>query len=80
MAAILWIYAGVSVFAAEAGEGEASPAEGQVELTEEEKLQQELDGVYAMPVRSNEREGWPQGPGTYGEAAIVMEVESGAIL
>lgn len=80
LAAILWIYAGVSVFAAEAGEGEASPAEGQVELTEEEKLQQELDGVYVMPVQSNEREGWPQGPGTYGEAAIVMEVESGAIL
>lgn len=80
LAAILWICAGVSASAAEAGEGEAPPAEGQVELTEEEKLQQELDAVYAMPVQSNETEGWPQGPGTYGEAAVVMEVESGAIL
>lgn len=73
LAAILWICPGTSVFAAEAGDG------GQ-ELTEEERLQQELDAVYAMPVQSNGQEGWPQAPGTYGEAAIVMEVESGAIL
>lgn len=50
------------------------------ELTEEEKAQKELDTVYQMPVQSNEIEGWPQGPGTYGEAAIVMDVGSGAIL
>ena len=76
MAAILWICPGTAAFAAEAGEGEQPAAE----LTEEERLQQELDAVYAMPVQSNEWEGWPQAPGTYGEAAIVMEVESGAIL
>jgi len=80
LAAILWICAGMCAAAAETGAGEAPPAEGQAELTPEEKLKQELDGVYAMPVQSNEIEGWPQGPGTYGEAAIVMEVESGAIL
>lgn len=50
------------------------------ELTEEEKAQKVLDTVYQMPVQSNEIEGWPQGPGTYGEAAIVMDVGSGAIL
>ena len=76
LAAILWICPGTAAFAAEAGEGEQPAAE----LTEEERLQQELDAVYAMPVQSNEWEGWPQAPGTYGEAAIVMEVESGAIL
>lgn len=50
------------------------------ELTEEERLQQELDAVYALPVESNEIKEWPQGPRTYGEAAIVMEVDTGAIL
>lgn len=50
------------------------------ELSEEERLQQELDAVYALPVESNNIKGWPQGPGTYGEAAIVMEVETGSIL
>ena len=78
LTAILWICPGNFAFAAEAGEGEQPGADA--ELTEEERLQQELDAVYAMPVQSNETEGWPQGPGTYGEAAIVMEVESGSIL
>ena len=78
LTAILWFCPGNFAFAAEAGEGEQPGADA--ELTEEERLQQELDAVYAMPVQSNETEGWPQGPGTYGEAAIVMEVESGSIL
>lgn len=50
------------------------------ELTDEEKVQNELDTIYTMEVQSNAIEGWPQGPGTYGEAAIVMDVGSGAIL
>ncbi len=50
------------------------------ELTPEEQLQQELDQVYAMEVQSNGWEAWPAGPGTYGEAAIVMEVGTGTIL
>ena len=77
MAAILWVCMGMAAFANDA---EQTQPEGQQELTEEERLQQELDTVYAMPVQSNELEGWPQGPGTYGEAAIVMEVETGAVL
>ncbi len=76
-AAILWVCSGSLAFGNEASEGQPAQAE---ELTEEERLKQELDAVYGMPVQSNETEGWPQGPGTYGEAAIVMEVESGAVL
>lgn len=77
-AAILWVCLGTAAFATDAGQSGPSPE--QAELTDEQRLQQELDAVYAMPVQSNEIEGWPQAPGTYGEAAIVMEVESGAIL
>lgn len=77
-AAILWVCLGTAAFATDAGQSEPPPE--QAELTDEQRLQQELDAVYAMPVQSNEIEGWPQAPGTYGEAAIVMEVESGAIL
>lgn len=51
------------------------------ELTEEEKkLQEELDKAYKIPTESNSWEGWVKGPGTYGEAAIVMEVSTGAVL
>lgn len=36
--------------------------------------------AYNMKIASNGLTGWPQGPATYGEAAIVMDAESGAIL
>lgn len=36
--------------------------------------------AYEMTIATNGMEEWPQGPGTYGEAAIVMEKQSGAIL
>lgn len=50
-------------------------------LTEEEKkAKEELDKAYAIPIESNGWEGWPQAESTYGEAAIVMEVETGTIL
>ena len=39
-----------------------------------------LQQVYDMPVESNGYKDWPQGPGTYGEAGIVMEVGTGTIL
>ena len=55
--------------------------EGLTEQEKAEKAEQELQQqVYAMAVESNGWENWPQGPGTYGEAAIVMEVGTGAIL
>ncbi len=50
------------------------------ELTAEEAYAKQLQEIYDMPVSSNSLEKWPEGPGTYGEAAIVMEAETGAIL
>lgn len=51
------------------------------EMTEEEKkMKEELDKAYKIPTESNSWEGWKKGPGTYGEAAIVMEADTGTIL
>lgn len=50
------------------------------QLTPEELAAQELQRVYDIPVQSNSYTNWPQGPGTYGEAAIVMEAGTGTIL
>lgn len=50
------------------------------ELTEEELFEKQLQEIYDMEVLSNSIKNWPEGPGTYGEAAIVMEAETGAIL
>lgn len=36
--------------------------------------------AYAMTVDSNNWEGWTEGPQTYGEANIIMDAETGAIL
>ena len=48
------------------------------EATEEEALAfkaEQLKKYYDMPVATNEIKGWPQGPGTYGEAAIIRKPE-----
>ena len=58
----------------------ATEVGGQEEMSEEEKRQEQLDAIYSMPVQSNEIAGWPQGPGTYDDAAIIMEAGTGAIL
>lgn len=52
----------------------------EAELTPEEQAQKALEEAYAIPVESNGIKDWPQGPGTYGDAAIVMEAGTGAIL
>ena len=36
--------------------------------------------AYTMTVDSNSWKGWPEGPQTYGEANIIMDAETGAIL
>lgn len=69
----------------ETAASDAKPAaDAEEEKTEEEKkkeaYEKELQAVYQLPVQSNELEDWAQGPGTYGDAAIVMEAGSGAIL
>lgn len=63
--------------------GTENAAEAQTpeeELTPEEQAQKALEEAYAIPVESNGIKNWPQGPGTYGDAAIVMEAGTGAIL
>lgn len=58
------------------------------EMTEEERAEKAakeakekaLKEAYEIPVQTNELEGWPEAPGTYGDAAIVMDADSGAIL
>lgn len=49
-----------------------------IKTSEDKALAKE--NAYKMEVESNAWENWPEGPGTYGEAAIVMEAGSGAIL
>ena len=46
----------------------------------EEAFKKQLKAVYNMEVQSNKLTDWPKGPGTYGEAAIIMEAGTGAIL
>ncbi len=80
---VLCVTLGMTVSAAEttqSGNKKTQNAQKK-ELTEEEKkMQEELDKAYKIPTESNAWEGWKKGPGTYGEAAIVMEVSTGAIL
>ena len=80
---VLCMALGMTAFAADitqSGNKKTENAEKK-ELTEEEKkMQEELDKAYKIPTESNAWEGWVKGPGTYGEAAIVMEVSTGAIL
>ncbi len=79
----------LSLDASEAAEVQAAPAGSEQGIQEEEKTEEEKaqeafekakQATYEMPVQSNELEGWAQGPGTYGDAAIVMDAGSGAIL
>lgn len=63
---------GMTAFAAEISEEELSP--------EEKAALEEQEQVSSLPIQTNELTGWPQGPVTYGDAAIVMEVGTGAIL
>lgn len=40
----------------------------------------EMEINYAKPVDSNKIDGWPQGPKVYAKSAIVMDVNTGAVL
>lgn len=75
-----------------ASEAEVSQDDGEEkpesEMTEEEKAakaekeakEKALKEAYELPVQTNELKNWPEGPGTYGDAAIVMDADSGAVL
>lgn len=55
--------------------------ENEENLSDEEKERREfLDKIYNIPVASNRVKGWPKAAGTYGEAACVMDMETGAFL
>ena len=76
---VFCLYTCISSYAADASQTDGTQAEN--ELTEEEKkMKEELDKAYSIPAESNAWEGWAKGPGTYGEAAIVMEADTGTIL
>lgn len=48
--------------------------------TEQQKEEEAKNAAYEMEIQTNKLKNWPQGPGTFGEAAIVMEVGTGAVL
>lgn len=49
------------------------------EQTEEEEEKEKADS-YAAEIDTNKLSGWPQGPKVYADSAVVMDMESGAIL
>ncbi len=48
--------------------------------TEEEDRETQRQNCYAIAPDSNSVENWPQGPATYADSAIVMDMNSGAVL
>lgn len=46
----------------------------------QDEYQKQLEDTYKQEVQTNKLKGWPQGPGIYGEAGIVMDADTGAIL
>ncbi len=79
---VLGVNFGSTVITAHATEGVTTTENG--ELTPEEIQQREFEEkvrkAYELPVQTNELTGWPQAVGTYGDAAIVMDAETGAVL
>ncbi len=61
-------------------EDEELTEEELAEKQAEEERERQREEAYAMPVQSNEISGWPKGPGSYAQSAIVMEADTGAIL
>lgn len=52
------------------------PAMGAMAEDPEEQAKQ----AYELPVQSNEIKNWPQGPSVYGKSAIVIDVDTNAVL
>lgn len=80
MAAIIGVSAGMSQTITYAEPAADNTTAAQAALTPEQQAQQEEQAAYNMEVQSNGWKNWPQGPGTYGEAAIVMDAGTGSIL
>ena len=60
--------------------GQDASTEAEKALTPEELEKKAEEDAYNMEIQSNSWKNWPQGPGTYGEAAIVMDAGTGSIL
>lgn len=54
-------------------------ADGETQNAQPMTREDERQAGYAMPVDTNSLEGWPEGPSVYGSAAIVMDMNSGAV-
>ena len=50
------------------------------DMTPEEREKKAEEDAYKMEIQSNGWKNWPKGPGTYGEAAIVMDAGTGSLL
>lgn len=46
----------------------------------QDEYQKQLEDTYKQEVQTNQLKDWPQGPGIYGDAGIVMDAQTGAIL
>lgn len=67
--------------AADASKDDSKKEEKKEEdMTPEELEKKAEEDAYKMEIQSNSWKNWPQGPGTYGEAAIVMDAGTGSIL
>lgn len=58
------------------GRAHAEEAEAETETETEDPY----PASYYLPIESNEVEGWPQGPVTEAEAAVLMDADTGALL
>lgn len=58
----------------------AAAAMGAVLLFNSMPVQAAVDNGAVYPIASNEIGGWPQGPEMYGETAVLMEADTGAVL
>lgn len=67
--------------AADASKDDSKKEEKKEEdMTPEELEKKAEEDAYKMEIQSNGWKNWPQGPGTYGEAAIVMDAGTGSVL
>lgn len=65
---------------ANASTDQAAEEKKEEDMTPEEREKKAEEDAYKMEIQSNSWKNWPQGPGTYGEAAIVMDAGTGSIL
>lgn len=58
----------------------AQPQDGAQAEEGKDPYQKQLEDTYKQEVQTNHLKEWPQGPGIYGDAGIVMDAETGAVL